>query len=102
MHYTSQVLQDMIQFLAGRSDVDSGLIFVSDHGESLGEKGLYLHGSPYFLGISEQINVPMFMWFSEGFAAAENAKIAALSQRARELADATTLIQRTKTSTTRC
>lgn len=88
VHYTSQVLQDMIQFLAGRSDVDSGLIFVSDHGESLGEKGLYLHGSPYFLGISEQINVPMFMWFSEGFAAAENAKIAALSQRARELADA--------------
>ena len=49
------------------SSVDSALLFVSDHGESLGEKGLYLHGMPYAIAPGEQTQVPMVMWWSAGF-----------------------------------
>jgi lipid A ethanolaminephosphotransferase len=38
------------------------MLFVSDHGESLGENGLYLHGLPYALAPGEQTNVPMIFW----------------------------------------
>lgn len=88
VQYTGEVLKDMIDLLAAHRNLNSGLVFVSDHGESLGEKGLYLHGSPYFLGISEQIDVPMLMWFSKGFADVDGAKVAALRSRSEKLADA--------------
>ena len=38
-----------------------------DHGESTGEHGLYLHGSPYAIAPSQQTHVPMIMWFSESW-----------------------------------
>ncbi|MGB5581855.1 MAG: sulfatase-like hydrolase/transferase [Woeseia sp.] len=38
---------------------------MSDHGESLGESGLYLHGMPYRLAPDEQTQVPMVVWFSD-------------------------------------
>ena len=41
------------------------MLYVSDHGESLGENGLYLHGIPYALAPREQIHVPMLLWLSE-------------------------------------
>jgi len=44
------------------------LLYVSDHGESLGEGGLYLHGAPYMLAPSEQTKVPMMIWMSDGYA----------------------------------
>jgi lipid A ethanolaminephosphotransferase len=44
------------------------LLYVSDHGESLGEKGLYLHGMPYSFAPSEQTHVPMLTWMSPAFA----------------------------------
>lgn len=43
---------------------DTALLYVSDHGESLGENGLYLHGLPYSIAPSEQTHVPMFVWLS--------------------------------------
>jgi lipid A ethanolaminephosphotransferase len=43
----------------------TALLYVSDHGESLGEKGLYLHGMPYSLAPKEQIHVPMLVWLSQ-------------------------------------
>jgi len=43
-----------------------------DHGESLGENGLYLHGVPYAIAPDAQTHVPMVMWFSPGFAADRN------------------------------
>ena len=52
------------------ADVDSALIYVSDHGESLGERNLYLHGLPWFIAPKEQKQVPMVMWLSNGFARA--------------------------------
>jgi lipid A ethanolaminephosphotransferase len=41
------------------------MLYVSDHGESLGEKGLYLHGMPYMMAPPEQTHVPMALWLSK-------------------------------------
>ena len=38
------------------------MLYVSDHGESLGENGLYLHGFPYALAPSQQTHIPMLFW----------------------------------------
>ena len=65
--YTDHVLAEAIGLLAKQDDYDSALIYVSDHGESLGEKGLFLHGMPYAIAPQEQTHVPMVMWFSPGF-----------------------------------
>jgi lipid A ethanolaminephosphotransferase len=43
------------------------MIYVSDHGESLGENGLYLHGLPYSIAPQTQTHVPMITWLSPGF-----------------------------------
>ena len=45
--YTDHVLAAMVAYLQGLPDRDTALIYVSDHGESLGENGIYLHGLPY-------------------------------------------------------
>jgi lipid A ethanolaminephosphotransferase len=67
--YSDQMLASTIAKLNAHADkVDSVLLYVSDHGESLGEKGLFLHGVPYAIGPQEQTHVPMFMWWSSGFA----------------------------------
>ena len=65
--YTDHFLATTIDFLAARSDYDTALVYVSDHGESLGEKGLFLHGMPYAIAPAEQVHVPMVMWFSPSF-----------------------------------
>lgn len=66
--YTDHNLAQQIQLLQGASDkVDSLLIYVSDHGESLGEKGVYLHGMPYALAPAYQKHVPFMIWMSDGY-----------------------------------
>ena len=57
----------MIDQLKRTKGVNTALIYVSDHGESLGENGLYLHGAPYYIAPDEQKIVPMVMWLSEAF-----------------------------------
>lgn len=66
--YQDHFLARTIADLQRRNDYDTALIYVSDHGESLGEKGLFLHGVPYAIAPREQVKVPMVMWFSPGFA----------------------------------
>lgn len=67
--YTDHVLAQLIAFLeTQRGRYDVGLIYVSDHGESLGEKGLFLHGMPYPIAPKEQLDVPMIWWMSPEFA----------------------------------
>src|SRR3546814_17389186 len=46
----------------------AALVYVSDHGESLGEDSRYLDGVPRAIAPSQQTQVPMAMWFSPGFA----------------------------------
>jgi lipid A ethanolaminephosphotransferase len=55
---------------------------VSDHGESLGENNLFLHGIPYAIAPKEQTEVPMVMWMSDGYAAARGLDTGCLRQRA--------------------
>lgn len=63
--YTDSVLADLIEQLRRRQDqLDSVMLYVSDHGESLGENGIYLHGLPRRLAPAEQTHVPMIAWFS--------------------------------------
>ena len=66
--YTDHVVAETIAFLKAQSGkFDTGLIYVSDHGESLGENGLYLHGIPYAIAPSEQTRIPMVWWLSSSF-----------------------------------
>lgn len=66
--YTDHVLASAIRRLQAHADrVDSVLVYVSDHGESLGEHGLFLHGLPYAIAPAEQLRVPMLAWASAGF-----------------------------------
>jgi len=66
--YTDYFLSNAIQLLKNNdSKFESALFYVSDHGESLGENNLYLHGLPYMIAPNAQIHVPMIMWFSNSF-----------------------------------
>lgn len=68
--YTDDVLAKTVAFLKGQQPrFDTAMLYVSDHGESLGEKGLYLHGIPYAIAPDEQTKVPMVWWLSDGFVA---------------------------------
>jgi lipid A ethanolaminephosphotransferase len=67
--YTDHVLAGLVEMLRADSAIDTALIYVSDHGESLGENGLYLHGLPYSVAPRTQTHVPMIAWLSRGFAA---------------------------------
>ncbi len=62
--YTDHVLAQGIAWLTRQaSSYVPTLLYVSDHGESLGENNLYLHGLPYALAPREQTHVPMLLWF---------------------------------------
>jgi lipid A ethanolaminephosphotransferase len=68
IYYTDYFLSRVIDLLDSRSkEIDTALVYVSDHGESLGEYGLYLHGTPYFLAPEGQTRVPMMLWMSAPF-----------------------------------
>jgi lipid A ethanolaminephosphotransferase len=69
--YTDHVLATTIERLQAHArEVDAALLFVSDHGESLGEKGLFLHGIPYAIAPDEQTRVPMVFWAGSRFESA--------------------------------
>jgi lipid A ethanolaminephosphotransferase len=65
--YTDHVLGSAIRWLQHRSDFDGALMYVADHGESLGENNLYLHGLPYAIAPDVQKHVPWITWLSAGF-----------------------------------
>ena len=67
--YTDYVLARLAGILSSATshNVDGGMIFMSDHGESLGENNLYLHGMPYAIAPDAQIHVPMAVWLSPDF-----------------------------------
>ena len=80
--YTDHVLAQAIGFLGRQTEYDTALIYVSDHGESLGEKGLFLHGMPYSIAPEEQTRVPMVMWFSPGLLSDSGLDLDCLRRRA--------------------
>jgi lipid A ethanolaminephosphotransferase len=58
---------DLLRKAADEEGVDTAMLYFSDHGESLGEKNMYLHGAPYFMAPAEQRKVPMMLWLSGGY-----------------------------------
>lgn len=66
--YTDHVLSTLIDLLRSNQDkVDTAMLYLSDHGESLGEYNLFLHGTPYMLAPEQQKHVAMFAWFSDSY-----------------------------------
>jgi lipid A ethanolaminephosphotransferase len=64
VRYTDHLLAQTVRWLKSQPR-PTAMLYVSDHGESLGEKGLYLHGMPYMMAPKEQTHVPMVMWLSK-------------------------------------
>lgn len=68
IRYTDYVVAQTIEQLKKLSDkYNTAMIYMSDHGESLGESGVYLHGMPYSLAPDYQKRVPLMVWMSDSF-----------------------------------
>ncbi len=66
--YTDYFLDKSINFLKKNSEqFNTALVYISDHGESLGENNLYLHGLPYMIAPDYQKKVPFMLWLSRGY-----------------------------------
>ncbi|MBR1946269.1 MAG: phosphoethanolamine--lipid A transferase [Alphaproteobacteria bacterium] len=63
--YTDYIISETIEQLKKYKTYETSMLYVSDHGESLGENGLYLHGMPYAIAPKEQKKVPFILWFSD-------------------------------------
>ncbi|AFL69432.1 phosphoethanolamine transferase [Sulfurospirillum barnesii] len=64
--YTDYIIHQTLTLLkANEEQYETTLIYVSDHGESLGENGIYLHGLPYMIAPNEQKHVPALFYFSD-------------------------------------
>jgi lipid A ethanolaminephosphotransferase len=64
--YTDRVLAQGIDWLKGQETrFAPALLYMSDHGESLGENNLYLHGMPYAIAPRDQTHVPAVLWLPE-------------------------------------
>ncbi len=79
--YTDHVLARLIQTLKEKSDREVGFWYVSDHGESTGEQGLFLHSAPYAFAPQQQTHVPMLMWFSDQWKQQQPQQIECLMQQ---------------------
>lgn len=81
--YTDQLLASSISWLKSKeSSSRSAMIYVSDHGESLGEKGIYLHGLPYAIAPDEQKHIPWLNWLSPEFVSTQKLDVSCLQQNA--------------------
>lgn len=67
IRYTDFLLDSLINTLRVMTDWKSAMIFISDHGESLGENKLYMHGLPMKLAPKVQYEIPFLVWISDGF-----------------------------------
>ena len=63
--YTDYLIHKVIEKMRAMKDVRSCVLYVSDHGESLGENNLYMHGVPMMMAPAEQIEIPFIVWTSD-------------------------------------
>jgi lipid A ethanolaminephosphotransferase len=83
--YTDFFLGKVIDFLGeAQKTHDTAMLYVSDHGESLGEGGLYLHGVPYAIAPDVQTHVPFVVWLSPAFRSDAGVDEACMRERARQ------------------
>ncbi|RZQ55926.1 phosphoethanolamine transferase [Pseudidiomarina tainanensis] len=66
---TDEMVAAIIELLKNDMRLDASLMYVSDHGESLGDNGVYLHGLPKWLAPKEQTHIPWIVWPSNHFKA---------------------------------
>lgn len=65
--YIDHMLTQTIDTLKQQKNIDAAVWYFSDHGESLSEKGMYLHATPYAIAPSQQTHIPMIFWANAGF-----------------------------------
>jgi lipid A ethanolaminephosphotransferase len=81
--YTDYFLSKIIGMLKSKAaTLQGGLLYVSDHGESLGENNLYLHGLPYAIAPDVQKHVPWISWFANDFIGRHNLDTDCMANRA--------------------
>lgn len=80
--YTDHVLAKTIDLLQHNTErFDTAMLYLSDHGESLGENGIYLHGLPYAMAPQEQTHIPMLFWLSSGMERRQNIAVDCLESK---------------------
>ncbi len=65
--YTDNFLDSAINLAKRYDNADTAVFYMSDHGESLGENGIYLHGLPYFIAPDAQKHIGSFLWLNDNF-----------------------------------
>jgi lipid A ethanolaminephosphotransferase len=66
--YSDYVLSQVIKLLQQNNQrFDTAMLYMADHGESTGEKGIYLHAAPYMIAPDEQTHIGALQWFSPSF-----------------------------------
>lgn len=65
--YTDYLLNGLINTLRDMKDWRTAMIFISDHGESLGENKMFMHGLPMKLAPKTQYEIPFLVWTSDGY-----------------------------------
>ncbi|WP_188395854.1 phosphoethanolamine transferase [Oxalicibacterium flavum] len=81
---TDRMLASTIAYLKTQTHYDTAMLYLSDHGESLGEHGIFLHGLPYSIAPKEQTQIPMVMWMSSGFSSSFGINRDCISRRANQ------------------
>jgi len=83
--YTDYILSESIRLLKKYSDeYNVAMMYLSDHGESLGESGFYLHGSPYMIAPIEQRRIPWYLWMPDEYAQAKGIDKECLTKKLKE------------------
>lgn len=84
--YIDAMLDKTIKLLQAHQDkFNTAMVYLSDHGESLGENGIYLHGMPYAVAPDQQTHIPMLMWFSPDYLQTHGVMSQCLRDRAKRL-----------------
>ncbi len=80
--YTDANIDDAIEYLKRLGDrFNTALLYVSDHGESTGEGGWYMHGLPKLIAPDDQVRVPLILWVSPGLETAQKINMECVRQR---------------------
>ena len=80
--YTDYFISSVIDILKTKNNLQSSMLYVSDHGESLGEHNIYLHGMPAKIAPKEQKEIPMILWLSDSLKKSMHVDADCLRERA--------------------
>lgn len=83
--YTDYIINQTIELLQSKQNkYNTMLIYLSDHGESLGENGLYLHSFPYSIAPAQQTKIPFILWISQHLAKLNRINTACIKNHAKQ------------------